>query len=203
MVRPCVARRFQRAGGKRCCINVSGLWLEAMLRAIMDISAPVTSLADRPWTGHLGHQVSQAPGRPNLHLVSFSRRPRQGKSLRDLRLARLEGSTAGKNTPGDARKLVSERDCQHVVMQPLLGSFDPRFESVARPPGWLDLDQHDPCHLHEEDAQVSIAALGYLAEDRAIRRSRFVLAPGQAMQRSHAPWRRHRRFRSPQPWRWR
>ena len=39
MVRPCVARRFQRAGGKRSCINVSGLWLEAMLRAIMDISA--------------------------------------------------------------------------------------------------------------------------------------------------------------------
>jgi hypothetical protein len=77
MVRPRVARRFQRAGGKRSCINVSGLWLEAMLRAIMDISAPVTSLADRPWTGHLGHQFSQAPGRPNLHLVSFSRRPRQ------------------------------------------------------------------------------------------------------------------------------
>jgi hypothetical protein len=26
--------------------------------------------------GQLGHQCSQAPGRPNLHLVSFSRRPR-------------------------------------------------------------------------------------------------------------------------------
>src|SRR5258705_2427956 len=48
MVRPCVARRFRRAGGKRSCINVSGLWLEAVLRAIMDISAPATSLAERP-----------------------------------------------------------------------------------------------------------------------------------------------------------
>ena len=28
-------------------------------------------------TGHLGHQVSHAPGRPILHLFSFSRRPRQ------------------------------------------------------------------------------------------------------------------------------
>ena len=30
----------------------------------MDISAPAVSLADRPRTGHLGHQGSQAPGRP-------------------------------------------------------------------------------------------------------------------------------------------
>jgi hypothetical protein len=77
MVRPCVARRFRRAGGKRSCINVSGLWLEAVLRAIMDISAPATSLADRPRLDHLGHQFLQAPGRPNLHLFSSSRRPRQ------------------------------------------------------------------------------------------------------------------------------
>src|SRR5260370_31825276 len=28
MVRPCVARRFRRAGGERSCINVSGLSLE-------------------------------------------------------------------------------------------------------------------------------------------------------------------------------
>src|SRR5258705_8340609 len=75
MVRPCVARRFRRAGGKRSCINVSGLWLEAVLRAIMDISAPATSLADWPRLDHLGHQFLQAPGRPNLHLFSSSRRP--------------------------------------------------------------------------------------------------------------------------------
>jgi len=43
----------------------------------MDISARAISLADRPRQGHSGHQCSHAPGRPNLHLVSSSRRPRQ------------------------------------------------------------------------------------------------------------------------------
>ena len=48
-----------------------------MLRAIMDISARAFSLRDRPQTGQMGHQGSQALGRPVLHLVSSSRRPRQ------------------------------------------------------------------------------------------------------------------------------
>jgi hypothetical protein len=37
-----------------------------------------------------------------------------------LRLIGL--STTGKNTLGDARELISERDRQHVAMKPLLGS---------------------------------------------------------------------------------
>jgi hypothetical protein len=121
-----------------------------MLRAIMDISAPVTSLGSPVFTGA---GKTEPPSRVIVSQTSA------GKRSRDLKLARLEGSTTGKNTPGDARKLVSERDCQHLVMRPLLGSLDPRFEPMARP------DQHDPCRLHEEDAQGSIAALGYLAED--------------------------------------
>src|SRR5271154_1831285 len=48
-----------------------------MLLAIMDISAHAISLAARPRPGHSGHQCSHAPGRPNLHLVSSSRRPRR------------------------------------------------------------------------------------------------------------------------------
>ena len=48
-----------------------------VLRAIMDVSARAISLADRPRTGHSGHQCSHAPGRPILHLVSSSRRPRR------------------------------------------------------------------------------------------------------------------------------
>ena len=48
-----------------------------MLRATMDISAPAISLAVRPRVGHSGHQCSHAPGRPILHLVSSSRRPRR------------------------------------------------------------------------------------------------------------------------------
>jgi len=43
----------------------------------MDISAQASSLAERPRLGYLGHQCSHAPGRPNLHLVLSSRRPRQ------------------------------------------------------------------------------------------------------------------------------
>src|ERR1700730_8016385 len=76
MVRPCVARELCRVGGERSCINVSGLLLERWLLAIMDISARAISLADRSQPDHLGHQCSHAPGRPNLHLVSSSRRPR-------------------------------------------------------------------------------------------------------------------------------
>src|SRR5215471_10156340 len=82
MVRPCVARGFIDLLALRSCINVSGLRLERfVLRAIMDISAPAFSLADRPRMGHLGHQGSQAPGRPVLYFVSSSRRPRRETGL--------------------------------------------------------------------------------------------------------------------------
>src|SRR5260221_9182147 len=32
----------------------------------------------------------------------------------------------------------------------------------------VGLDQHNPCRLDEQDTQVAIAALGYLAEDGAV-----------------------------------
>ena len=58
--------------------NVSGLLIGAcVLRATMDISAHGFLLAARPLLGQTGHQFSHAPGRPILHLVSISRRPRQ------------------------------------------------------------------------------------------------------------------------------
>src|SRR6266700_3216555 len=56
-------------------------WSSSLLRTIMDISARAISLADRPRLGHSGHQCSLAPGRPILHLVSSSRRPRRVGSL--------------------------------------------------------------------------------------------------------------------------
>ena len=65
MVRPCVARDFRRSVGFGSRINVSGLSLERVLRAIMDLSARAFSLAVRPQVGHLGHQGSHAPGRPS------------------------------------------------------------------------------------------------------------------------------------------
>ncbi len=47
-----------------------------LLRTIMDISARAFSLADRPRSGHSGHQCLHALGRPILHFVLSSRRPR-------------------------------------------------------------------------------------------------------------------------------
>ena len=79
MYGPAVRRkRFCRSGGcavlHQCIRPLVGA---CVLRATMDISARAISLADRPRTGHSGHQCSHAPGRPILHLVSSSRRPRR------------------------------------------------------------------------------------------------------------------------------
>jgi hypothetical protein len=56
-------------------------WGSSWLPTIMDISARASSLADRPQLGHSGHQCSHAPGRPILHLVSSSRRPRRVRTV--------------------------------------------------------------------------------------------------------------------------
>src|SRR6266436_5175593 len=81
--------------------------------------------------------------------------------------------------------LLASAIAQHVVMQPLFGSLNPGFEPAGGPPGWLDPDQHDPCRLHEQDAQVSIATLGYLAT-----------SPSHAAK--SRPLAKHRQLRSPQ-----
>ena len=71
-----------------------------------------------------------------------------------------------KDAPSNASELVGERDGEDIVMQPLLGRLEPRLEPVTIPaPG---LDQYNPCGLNEQNAQIAIAALRYLAEDGAI-----------------------------------
>jgi len=86
-------------------------------------------------TGHLGHQCSQAPGRPILHLFSSSRRPRRVKGLGLRRrlffpcsrrlgglgdgrgeFARFEGASMRKNAPGDPGQFIGERDREHIVV---------------------------------------------------------------------------------------
>jgi hypothetical protein len=58
-------------------------------------------------TDHLGHQCSLAPGRPSLHLVSSSRRPRRTTKFVGcscgLKLACFKGAAASQNAPRDAR----------------------------------------------------------------------------------------------------
>src|SRR6202022_4041707 len=80
----------------------------------------------------------------------------------------LEGASFSQHRPGDAGKLVGERDRQHVVVQPPLGGFDPGFEPITSPV--LYPDQHNPCRLHKQNAQVAIAAPRDFAEDRAVSR---------------------------------
>src|SRR5207247_6437626 len=79
---------------------------------------------------------------------------RSGRPL--LRLDALEGASLVENRPGDAGELVGERNRQHVVVQSFLGGFDPRFEAIALPT--LYLDQYNPRGLHEQTAQIAIAA---------------------------------------------
>src|SRR5215472_10911983 len=79
---------------------------------------------------------------------------------------RLEVAPMGEDAPGDASQLVGERDRQHVVMQAPSGGLDPGFEPVTLPAARLD--QNGPRRLDEQDAQVAVAALRYLAEDRAV-----------------------------------
>ena len=77
MVRPCVASGFRRTGGKRSRINVSGLRLELFFAPDHHGYQRACDLVNgQASTGHLGHQCAHALGRPNLHLVSSSRRPR-------------------------------------------------------------------------------------------------------------------------------
>jgi len=76
MVRPCVARRFGELA-----VRV----LHQCIRPLVGGGAPGhhgyqragNLISGSASTGHLGHQFLPAPGRPNLHLFSSSRRPRQ------------------------------------------------------------------------------------------------------------------------------
>src|SRR6516162_8087094 len=107
-----------------------------------------------------------APASTGHALTAPSTVPRTSRpGCHRVRSGTFEVASLVENCPGDAGELVGERDRQHVVMQPRLGSFDPGFEPVALPA--LRPDQHHPGRLHEQDAQVAIATLGYLTEDGA------------------------------------
>src|SRR5215831_9760564 len=108
--------------------------------------------------------TSASPGHALTVPSTVPRSSRPGRHR--VRLGTFEVTSLVENRPGDAGELVGERDRQHVVVQSLLGGFDPGFEPVALPA--LRPDQHHPGRLHEQDAQVAIAALGYLAEDGAV-----------------------------------
>src|SRR5262249_59460150 len=89
-------------------------------------------------------------------------------SSRSLELARLEGTTTSKHAPGDTRELVGKCDSKDVAMQSLLGCIQPSLEPMTIPA--LRFDQHHPRGLHEQNTEVAVAPLRYLAEDSAVAR---------------------------------
>ncbi len=69
--------------------------------------------------------------------------------IKPLELVRLEASTTSQHAPGDPREFVGKRDRKHVMVQSLLGGFDPGLEPVALPFVRAHLHKHDPGCLHE------------------------------------------------------
>src|SRR6266850_2565975 len=111
--------------------------------------------------------LRRAPALPGCALTAPSTaRGSSGSDACIVSPRQLEGAPFSQHCPGDAGKLVGERDRQHVVVQPPLGGFDPGFEPIPFPV--LDPDQHNPCRLHEQNAQVAIAAPRDFAEDGAV-----------------------------------
>src|SRR6185436_2980893 len=80
-------------------------------------------------------------------------------------LAHLEVPAVVQHAPGDTRELVGKRDRKLVVMHARCGGFDPTLEAVAFP-GLGSQPQDHARRLHEEHAQVAIAALGDAAQQR-------------------------------------
>src|SRR6266404_651164 len=85
---------------------------------------------------------------------------------RIISLPRHEVPAPSQNAPGDAGQLIGQRNREHVAVQSLSGCLDPGLEPVALPA--LGIAQHNPRRLNEQDAQVAIATLRYLAEDCAV-----------------------------------
>src|SRR5215469_7067682 len=159
-------------GGARC----SGpSWKSARLRSHYrtDLSgpfgSPVLARAGKTDPPSLFILSQTSAGNPVASAWAAScaeRSSRQGGRLGNH--GRREAAAMGENAPSDACQLVGKRDRQYIAVQPPLGRLDPGFEPVALPV--LRPDQDNPGGLNEQNAQVAIAALRYLAEDRAASR---------------------------------
>jgi hypothetical protein len=106
-----------------------------------------------------------------------------------------------KNAPGDPGQFVGQRDREHVVVQPLPGGLNPGFEPVALPA--VRLNQHHPRRLHEQNPQVAVTPLRYLAENGAVPGRDLPGNEAPARRRSRGLWRTNRPRRSPLPPHWR
>src|SRR5262249_62080903 len=108
----------------------------------MDISARAISLSDRPqrasWVTSVRMRREDRSSISSHPLADLGGLEASGYviawSLGGCRhCPSLEVATMSENAPGDPRQLVGERDCKHVVVQPLLGRLEPGFEPMATP----------------------------------------------------------------------
>ena len=72
----------------------------------------------------------------------------------------------GQHRPRDARQLVGECSCQNIVMQPLRCGRKPRSKAMSCP--ICRSEQDHTGALHEQRAQMAIAALANASKDRPI-----------------------------------
>jgi hypothetical protein len=80
--------------------------------------APLISLADRPTSSRLGHQIQGASINP-FHAIPQSRTRSRGQlDRRDLKVG-VEGFVVAQDTPDDARELVGQGHSELVPVQPL------------------------------------------------------------------------------------
>src|SRR5262245_65363856 len=163
MVRPCVARGLLDLADVVLHQCIRPLVGARVLRAIVDISARAVSLADRPqWAIWVTSVRMRREDRSSISFFILSQTS-AGKTFvrlamrsRGLNPDCLECSTTSQDAPPNASELVGERDGEDVVMQPLLGRFDPRLEPVTIPA--LRPDEYSPSGLNEQNTQVAVAA---------------------------------------------
>src|ERR1700726_753361 len=133
MVRPCVARRFRRAGGERSCINVSGLSLERA-PGHHGYQRACELITGKASTGPFGSPVFACAGKtepPSRLILSqtsvgncqFFTQPKRPTPW----LASRRASATSPNAPSDPCQFVGERDRKNIAMQSFLGRLDPRF----------------------------------------------------------------------------
>src|SRR6266516_1937004 len=170
------------------CASVSGPLMERLSSWPSWISARVRSHSRLGPEGHTGHLITNVLARPfsisSLRLADLS--GKANSCFRDqlepsaiplvnlsvlisgccLRKARFIAALLCQHGPSDPRQLVGESRGQNVRMQAHSGASEPDPEAVLRPV--RRPQQNDPGCLHEEHAQVTVAALGDASEDGSV-----------------------------------
>ena len=137
----------------------------------MDISAQASSLAERPqraiWVTSVRMRREDRTSISSLPLAVLGGYLNFFRSITRPEACLLQTARLPAKTPHAMRaKFVGERDCKHVAVQSLSGCFDPVLEPVPFPAHRFDED--DPGCLHEQNTQVAVTALRYLAKDGAV-----------------------------------